>query len=145
MLTTDRADNMKSLTIHSQKMPEEKYLSILLSEEREALLSVGETAEIINLELNQILPIPDLDPHVIGAFNWRQKVIWLVDLPALLDCNPLKNQKRNALNLDAIVIKYRQQRIGIAVVEIKDIIAREIDNKNAKILKAKKVFNLIGR
>lgn len=136
---------MKSLTTQAENIAKQKYLSVLLTEEKAAWLPVEQMAEIINLETNKILPIPDLDPKVIGAFNWRQKVIWLIDLPALLDYNPIKIQKRNSLSLDAIVIKDRERRIGIAVLEIKDILSKKTDNKQANILNSKEIFKLTSR
>ena len=40
--------------------------------------------EIINMQLDLVVPIPHLPPAVIGVYNWRGEILWVVDLSRLL-------------------------------------------------------------
>jgi positive phototaxis protein PixI len=40
--------------------------------------------EIINMQLDLVVPIPHLPPAVMGVYNWRGEILWVVDLSRLL-------------------------------------------------------------
>lgn len=132
-------------SLESQQKEEMKqFLTFALTNETEAMLPTEQMVEILNLDFNhQIVSIPDLPNSVMGVHHWRQQLIWLVDCPALLGLKPLYAQ--NILNHKVIIIKHQDQKVGIGVYEIGQIIRCQPDSNRVMVLDAEKIFNLISK
>lgn len=78
------------------------------------MLATDRVAEILNLNPQQIVPLPDVFPEVVGVFNWRGEVLWLVDLSYLLGAEPLFHQM-GANNYNALVVQHPQGIIGLVI------------------------------
>ena len=48
------------------------------------MLSIAQITEVLKIELPQIVPIPQMPPWVMGVYNWRGDILWMVDLSHLL-------------------------------------------------------------
>jgi positive phototaxis protein PixI len=98
----------------------EQFLSFDLTSTIQAMLPTQQLTEILNLSLNQIVPIPDTAAQVMGVCNWRGEVLWLVDLGYLLGSEPLFNHRRS--NCKAIVVQYQGHTLGLVVNQVKQMI-----------------------
>ena len=67
----------------------ENYLSFFLTPQYQALLSTRQLAEIIHLEAQEIVPIPEMPSAVVGVCSWQGEVLWLVDLSYWSGADPL--------------------------------------------------------
>jgi positive phototaxis protein PixI len=67
----------------------EQFLTFLLPPNQKVMISTKQLVEIVNISINQIVPIPDVPSHVMGVSNWRGEVLWLVDLGYMLGFDPL--------------------------------------------------------
>jgi positive phototaxis protein PixI len=41
--------------------------------------------ELVNIPLDRVLPMPHLSGSVMGVYNWRGEILWIVDCAKLLD------------------------------------------------------------
>ena len=58
----------------------EQFLRISLASNTLALLPVQYLSEVLTMPNGQIMPIPHMTPWVMGAYNWRGEILWMVDL-----------------------------------------------------------------
>ena len=40
--------------------------------------------ELVNIQIDRVVPMPHLPPAVMGVYNWRGEILWIVDLAMLL-------------------------------------------------------------
>ncbi len=40
--------------------------------------------ELIDIQVDRVVPMPHLPPAVMGVYNWRGEILWIVDLAMLL-------------------------------------------------------------
>ena len=81
--------------------------------------------EIINMQLDLIVPIPHLPPVVIGVYNWRGEILWVVDLSRLLGLTDrtIERHRYNFKPTIAITATTGSETktIGLVVDEISEI------------------------
>jgi len=87
-------------------------------DQTQALLSTQQLTEILNLNLTQIIAIPDMPPALMGVCNWRGEVLWLVDLGSLLGFEPLYGQPSRQTQVNVVIIHHQGQMLGLAVSTI---------------------------
>ncbi|NEP00616.1 MAG: chemotaxis protein CheW [Symploca sp. SIO2E9] len=92
-----------------------------------ALLPLEEIAGIITVELNQILPVPEMPGCVLGICNWRGEMLWLVDLNHLVGCPPLSQIRQVLASPLAIVVEVNDQPLGLVVQQVNDIELHELN------------------
>lgn len=60
-----------------------RFLQFSLGE-YQLLFPLEKLQEIFSLNLNQVTAVPGLDSYVLGIYNWRGNLAWLIDLQELL-------------------------------------------------------------
>ena len=108
------ASNIKLLT-QPQKNLGEGYLQFKLNRSTTAVLQVNFTEEVVVLPLGAITSIPNTSELIVGLMNWRNRIIWVVDLPKILG---LESQSQ-IRQCNIIVIRHEAETIGLMVPEIK--------------------------
>ncbi len=105
------------------------FLRLQLVSGQPALLPTQHTGGVFTLEMGQITPIPHMPAWVIGAYNWRGVILWMVDIGHLCGLTPWYQQVRN-LSVHTVVVlqipdrglgrtKYRT--LGLVVHQVEDI------------------------
>ena len=120
-----------------------QYLTLYLTDDQEGLLPTDKMVEILSLDLDKILVIPDTPKEVLGVFNWRQQILWLIDLPALLWLTPLSVQKKSKINL--VVVKNKNENLGLAFGENGKIITGKPENPNILLIDTDALFNSLEK
>lgn len=77
-----------------------------------AMLPVQQMTEALTVPLTQVVPIPHMPAWVMGVYNWRGEMLWMVDLGQLIGLAPLYQQVGSRSNYTVIVIHHTQQLIG---------------------------------
>ncbi|MGB3756249.1 MAG: chemotaxis protein CheW [Rivularia sp. (in: cyanobacteria)] len=108
------ASNIKLLT-QPQTSLGEGYLQFKLDRSTTAVLQVNFTEEVVVLPLGAITSIPNTSELIVGLMNWRNRIIWVVDLPKILGLES-QSQMRQC---NIIVIRHEAETIGLMVPEIK--------------------------
>jgi positive phototaxis protein PixI len=91
-------------------------------------IEIDRVTELINIPIDRVVPMPHLPPAVMGVYNWRGEILWIVDLATLLGVKTTRSSPRYRNLQPTIVLtsaptsEDRQQKtIGLVVDEIAEI------------------------
>ena len=90
----------------------QQFLRFHLFPDTTVLLPVTQMIEVLTIPVNQVVPIPNMSPWVMGVYNWRGEILWNIDLGSLLGLTPLYQQAITRTNYTTIVLVSRQQLTG---------------------------------
>ncbi|WP_017327738.1 chemotaxis protein CheW [Synechococcus sp. PCC 7336] len=96
------------------------FLRLQLGEEW-ALLPLAQATEILHIHPVDILPVPAMPTWVLGVYNWRGEMLWMLDLNALTGMTSVCELESAQQSVKAIVVQVGQQKLGIAVQAVQDI------------------------
>lgn len=108
-----------------------EYFYIQLGRSQDLLLPLENTAGVVTLTLEQICPIPGVAPALWGVANQQGKLLWVLELSALLGLQASNRAKQN-YNLTLIVLtassvsstrEPTERQIGCVVSNLKGIVA----------------------
>ncbi len=100
---------------------EQKFLRISLGTEDTALLAVDSIVAILRVSKPDILPVPQMPNHVPGIYNWRGKMLWLIDLDHFLGLLPAP-QAASFFDENVIVVIWASgQFLGLVIRQVDDI------------------------
>ncbi|NEO29429.1 MAG: purine-binding chemotaxis protein CheW [Symploca sp. SIO3C6] len=121
---------LPSADSHSSRETEQ-YLRFYLEPDTNALLPILQLAEVLNVPIAQIVPIAHMPAWVMGVYNWRGEILWMVDLGHLVGLTPCYQQAINTSTYTTIVLqatskntkstKAKSQMLGVIVNRIEDI------------------------
>jgi positive phototaxis protein PixI len=115
----DLASQSKSQKSTQEQSRPEQFLSFKLPANL-AILPTQKLTEVLTLTPQQIIPIPDLDRQIMGVCNWRGEVLWLVDLNAILNGDPLPTLQ--GTHYSAIILNHDGQTIGLVVSQVTQMV-----------------------
>lgn len=104
----------------------EKFLRFQLGAEGIALLPLNIIKQVMQVSVAEILPVPQMPGCVLGIYNWRGEMLWLVDIGQLLGFSPLSGSE----NVMAIAIQIQDKTLGLVVRQINDIERHQLDQIN---------------
>ncbi|MBD2187168.1 chemotaxis protein CheW [Pseudanabaena mucicola] len=100
----------------------DQFLTFTLASDQQGLLPTSQLLEIVRVDLSEITAIAGLSPSVMGIYNWRGDVTWVVDLASLLGYAPLYTQayrlKKFQDKCHVLFLKSQDMVIGIAVQQV---------------------------
>lgn len=109
----------------------DQYLRFYLEPNTTALLPVNQLTEVLTIPISQIVPIFNMPPWVMGVYNWRGEILWMVDLNHLLGLTPWYQQKSSSSVHSAVVLYLHSHQaissntnskiLGLVVNKIEDI------------------------
>ena len=116
--------SINSLTLLNSEPPQsdsrQKFLRFSLGSQDSGLLPLEQISEVIGVSVADILSVPEMPSCVLGIYNWRGEMLWLIDLEHLVGCPPLSRLGRLA-SLMAMVIQVDDQSVGLVVQYFNDI------------------------
>lgn len=118
----------------------EQFLRLSLAN-MEVLLPVRQLTEVLNIPLGQIVPIPHMPAWVMGVYNWRGEILWMVDLGHLCGLTPWYQQPTYGSAHSSAVLQVRQPeaRSSPSKSKIVGLVVRhigEIENCNPSKIQA---------
>lgn len=97
----------------------ERLLRFPLGQEDDsALLPLAQISEVFRVSVEDILPVPEMPDCILGIFNWRGEMLWLVDLDHLLGYSSLSVMAADPMT---IVVQSNNQPLGLVVPQVNDI------------------------
>ncbi|NJL49000.1 MAG: chemotaxis protein CheW [Leptolyngbyaceae cyanobacterium SM2_5_2] len=93
---------------------EEQFLQIYLWPELPLLLPVQNLVEILKLSLNQVVPMFQMSPWVMGVYNWRGDMLWVADLGHFLGLAPWYEQAEPTTNHSVVVLNTSASATSLA-------------------------------
>lgn len=106
----------------SSTISTQQFLSFHLNSEMQAMLPTQQLAEILNLSISQIVPIPDVPPQIVGVCNWRGEVLWLADLGYLLNLKPILHSEYRQSSYSVIILQHKGNSLGLLVDRVDGMI-----------------------
>jgi positive phototaxis protein PixI len=107
------------ITINSKPNPAnlgDGYLKFDLNNQTAAVLSMKHTQEAIVVPVESITSMPNMPACILGLMNWRSRIVWVVDLPRMLNLESLDLRLRQ---YNVIIIRVESLLLGLVVQEIK--------------------------
>jgi positive phototaxis protein PixI len=109
----------------------DQYLRFYLEPNTTALLPVQQLTEVLTIPISQIVPIFNMPAWVMGVYNWRGEILWMVDLNHLVGLTPWY-QQTNSSSVHSAVVLYLHSHptksgnvngktLGLVVNRIEDI------------------------
>ena len=119
VVTINSLDLLTSAPILEDSRP--KFIRFSLGSQDSGLLPVEQISEVLSIAVADILAVPEMPSCVLGIYNWRGKMLWLIDLANFADHPLLSQQGRGLESLRAMVIQIEGQYMGLVVQYINDI------------------------
>ena len=69
-----------------------------------ALIPIEQLTEILKVSLPQITPMPHLPEWIMGVYNWRGEILWLIDLGNLIGLTPWYQQENPPSTTSVIIL-----------------------------------------
>lgn len=105
----------------------DQFLRFHLVPKTTGLLSVSQLSEVLTVNTRQVIPIPKLPPCVMGVYNWRGEILWVVDLGNLIGLTPLAEQSLVSPSLPLLILRGKdqagnRQALGLIVNRVESLI-----------------------
>lgn len=94
------------------------YLRFYLEHQTPAILSMEYAQEVLIVPVGRITPMPNMAECVLGLLNWRNRVLWAIDLAQMLNLQPLDT---TAQQYHMAIIRVGQVPLGLVVQEVKGV------------------------
>ncbi len=107
----------------------QQFLRFYLVPDTNALLPVKALTGVLKIPYGQIVPIFNMPAWVMGVYNWRGEILWMVDLGHLMGLTPWHQQAIAASVHTAVVLQahspqtntVKRQMLGLVVNRVEDI------------------------
>ena len=109
----------------STKKTGEMFLKFRLDEQTTAVVPMTQTQEAIILPAGRVSVIPNLPSPILGLFNRRSSLLWLVDLPETLGLAPIDRHRHS---YDIALLKVGQTPLAVAVQAIQGVVRFAIED-----------------
>jgi positive phototaxis protein PixI len=101
-------------------METEKFLSFHLGAKDTAVISLQNITEVLQVSLGEICGVPQMPSYVMGIYNWRGEMLWLIDLEEMLGYTPL-SRSNLVSRMMAVVLQNEGKSLGLLVRQLMDI------------------------
>jgi positive phototaxis protein PixI len=99
----------------------QKFLSFNLGVKDTAVISLEYITEVMQVSLAEICGVPQMPSSVLGIYNWRGEMLWLVDVEEMLGYSPLLYSANMLSKMMAIVLQIDGKSLGLLVRQLMDI------------------------
>ena len=95
------------------------YLKLQLEEKVKSIVPLKQIKEVALIPREQVTFIPGMAKCILGLVYRRNQVIWLVDLPQILDLKPIQYPSQQ---YQVAIANYEQMALGLVVQQIQEVI-----------------------
>lgn len=110
---------------------QQKFLSFNLGVKDTAVISLKHITEVLQISLTEICGVPQMPDCVLGIYNWRGEMLWLVDLEDMLGYHPLLQDSDSLAKIMAIILEIDGKYLGLLVRQLIDIELLDIKQMKA--------------
>jgi positive phototaxis protein PixI len=125
------ANSSLAQTDSTSSQATQQFLRFYLMPDTTALLPIQQVTEVLTIPKGQIVPISHMPPWVIGVYNWRGEILWMIDMAHLVGLTPWHQQESNTSTYTAIVLQGHSNQakattiknlmLGLIVNRVEDI------------------------
>ena len=126
-----QSSQLNSSTQLINKTEEKQFLRFNIYSRIKLMLPIGQITEVLKIQFGQIVPIPQMPSWVMGVYNWRGDILWMVDLGHLIGLQPWYQTESNRSNHTAIVLSPNKEQktnnaeaninLGLVITKVEDI------------------------
>jgi positive phototaxis protein PixI len=98
-----------------------KHLSFQLGEKDTAVVSLDQITEVLPVSLGEVCSVPQMHPCVLGIYNWRSEMLWLVDLDQMFGYNQTFVRSNLGATIMAVVVQIQGKYLGFVVHKLLEI------------------------
>lgn len=98
-----------------------RFLRFYFNDRETALLPLNRIQQVLKVPVVEILPVPHMADYVLGIYNWRGEMLWLVDLAQQLGFASSLPEIRSLDTVTAIAIQTEHKFLGVIVPQLRDI------------------------
>ena len=91
------------------------YLKFFINPQTPAILSMNQTQEAMVVSVESVTAMPNMPFGILGLMNWRSRIVWVVDLPKILNLQSPQNRPRQ---YSVIIVRTESMILGLVVHEI---------------------------
>lgn len=99
----------------------QRLLSFPIGKYGNSVIALEQITEILRVNLDEILGVPETPSSVLGAYNWRGEMLWLIDLEHMIGGSSLYEQVPLSQQPIAIVIQLDNYCFGIVVKSVNEV------------------------
>ncbi|MGF1524079.1 MAG: chemotaxis protein CheW [Leptolyngbyaceae cyanobacterium] len=106
----------------------QRLLRFPLSTQDSGLLLLEDIAEVFQVAVTDILPVPGVPEATLGICNWRGAMLWLIDFNTLIGYSPLLSYLPGLSPVTVLVIQTQDGTIGLGIPRFDDIELHDLDH-----------------
>jgi len=114
-------DSLKFPIPQSKIADGKRFLVFSLDHNKEGVISIENLQGVVQIDLNEILPIPETPQSLLGIFSWRGEAIWSLDLAEYLGENSLLSAKEKNTKLFGAITINKKRNLALLVNKIASI------------------------
>ncbi|AHB89597.1 blue light phototaxis adaptor protein PixI [Thermosynechococcus sp. NK55a] len=95
------------------------YLRLVVQAQLSALLAMAEIQQVLVLPPQQLTAIPNMPALVMGLLNFRNRIVWVLDLAHLLNLEPLE---ADTSLVTIALLQTPKGYLGLALQEVRGIV-----------------------
>jgi positive phototaxis protein PixI len=99
----------------------QKFLSFNLGVKDTAVFPLRYIAEVLQVSIAEISIVPQMPSCVLGIYNWRGEMLWLIDLEEMLGYPPVLRSANFISKMMAVVLENDGKFLGLLVRQLTDI------------------------
>ncbi len=111
--------NTSTLAFQSNQLQKnlgDPYLRLQLDRQTQAVLPMEDTQEVLVVPVGRIMPMPNMPACVLGLLNQRSRVFWVIDLPQMLELQPLDTEVQQ---YNLAIVRVGNIPLGLVVEKVK--------------------------
>jgi positive phototaxis protein PixI len=105
-------------TNRSQKAVGQAYLKFQLDAKTQAALPMDAAQEVLIVPSSRLTFMPNMPSCILGLLNQRSRIFWVVDLPQLLEMQPLPS---DAQQYNLTIVRVGNAVLALAVMNVKGV------------------------
>ncbi|MBC7882156.1 MAG: purine-binding chemotaxis protein CheW [Anaerolineae bacterium] len=96
----------------------EQFLAFALDDQSRGLVAIHQVVEVLSVPSFEIISLPQMSECIVGVYNWRGEILWMVDLSEFLGYP----QTPTARQMVAIVVHVEGLHMGWIVSKVEDTV-----------------------
>ncbi|MBU7585632.1 MAG: purine-binding chemotaxis protein CheW [Nostoc sp. TH1S01] len=100
---------------------QQKFLGFTLGSNDKAVISLQHITEVLQVSLVDICGVPQMPSYVLGIYNWRGEMLWLVDLEEMLGYPSILPGANFLSKMMAVILEVDGKNLGLLVRSLMDI------------------------
>ena len=99
----------------------QKFLSFNLGTADTAVILLEDIIEVVIISLSEICSVPQMHNCILGIYNWRGEMLWIIDLEEMLGYTAITQKSGLTSKMMVIVVQNEGKSLGLLVRKLIDI------------------------